>query len=385
VAHRDRRDDAQAHRLSAEVLSSRALNRALLERQHLLRRADMPVKDMVEHLVGLQAQEIMPPYYGLWSRLDGFDPNELGRLLQERKVVRLWLMRGTIHLATVEDALAFKPLTQVVAERQHRGGHYGRRMAGVDIEALVETARELLAEEPLGGRELGRRLVARGFGDDAEAIGNAARTHLPLVQVTPRGVWGQRGQAKLATIDSWTGRELEREPSIDDFVLRYLRAFGPASVADIQNWSGLTRLREVVERLRERLVVFQDESGRELFDLPDALRPDPDVPAPVRLLGEYDNVLLGHADRTRIVPAGFPWAAMRAPRRFVSNLLVDGVLRATWWLEREGNAAAIVGIRPFGRLSNQDRDDVEFEAQRMVDFAAAEATTRDVRFEDPVR
>jgi DNA glycosylase AlkZ-like len=322
----------------------------------------MPLKDMVEHLVGLQAQEIMPPYYGLWSRLDRFDPIELGRLLQEREVVRLWLMRGTLHLATVEDALAFKPLTQVVAERQHTGGHYGRRMAGVDIEALVETARELLAEGPVGGRELGRRLV----------------------QVTPRGVWGQRGQAKLATIQSWTGRELEPEPSIDDFVLRYLRAFGPASVADIQNWSGLTRLRQVVERLRDRLAVFQDESGRELFDLPDAPRPDPDVPAPVRLLGEYDNVLLGHADRARIIPPDFPWVAMLAPRRSVSNVLVDGMLRASWWLERDGNALAILAIRPFGRLSKRDRDEVEGEAQRMVDFAAGEATTRHVRFEDPV-
>jgi hypothetical protein len=384
VAHCDHRDDPQARRLSAEILSRRELNRALLERQHLLRRADMPVKDMVEHLVGLQAQEIMPPYIGLWSRVEGFDPNELGRLLEEREVVRLWLMRGTIHLATVHDALAFKPLTQVVAERQHRGGHYGRRMGGAEIEALVKAARELLAEEQLGGRELGRRLVARGIGEDAEAIGNAARTHLPLVQVTPRGVWGQRGLAKLATIQSWTGRELEPEPSIDDFVVRYLRAFGPASVADIQNWSGLTRLKDVVERLRERLVVFHDESGRELFDLPDAPRPDPDVPAPVRLLGEYDNILLGHADRTRIIPADFPWAAMRAPRRFVSNLLVDGVLHATWWLEREGNAAAILGIRPFGRLSKRDRDEVEAEAQRMVEFAVGDANTRDVRFEDPV-
>jgi Winged helix DNA-binding domain len=384
VAHCDHRDDAQARRLSAEVLSRRALNRALLERQHLLRRAEMPVHDMVEHLVGLQAQEIMPPYIGLWSRLEGFDPNELGRLLEEREVVRLWLMRGTIHLATVRDALAFKPLTQVVAERQHRGGHYGRRMGGADIEALLETARELLAEEPLGGRELGRRLVARGFGDDPEAIGNAARTHLTLVQVTPRGVWGQRGQAKLATIESWTGRELEPEPSIEEFVLRYLRAFGPASVADVQNWSGLTRLKQVVERLRTRLVVFRDESGRELFDLPDAPRADPDVPAPVRLLGEYDNLLLGHADRTRIIPADFPWAAMLAPGRFVSNLLIDGELRATWWIEREGKASALLGIRPFGRLSKREREDVEAEAQRMVEFAASDANARDVRFEDPV-
>ena len=384
MAHRDRRHDSQARRLSAEALSNRALNRALLERQLLLRRVEMPVADAVEHLVGLQAQDVMPPYYGLWSRLEGFDPHELGRLLEEREAVRLWLMRGTIHLVTTRDALAFKPLTQVVAERQHRGGHYGRRMGGADIEALLETAQELLAEEPLGGRELGRRLVARGFGDDAEAISNAARTHLPLVQVPPRGVWGKTGQAKLATIQSWTGRELEPEPSVDDFVLRYLGAFGPASVADIQNWSGLTRLREVFEQLRDRLAVFQDESGRELFDLPDAPRPDPGVPAPVRFLGEYDNVLLGHADRTRIIPPDFPWKAMLAPGRFVSSVLVDGVLRATWWLEREGKAAMNMGIRPHRAFTARERAEVSAEARRMLDFAAGGVESRDVRVENSV-
>ncbi|HEV2903318.1 MAG TPA: winged helix DNA-binding domain-containing protein [Gaiellaceae bacterium] len=354
-----------------------------MERQLLLRRVEMPVADAVEHLVGLQAQEIMPPYIALWSRVEGFDPHELGRLLTEREVVRLWLMRGTIHLVTVSDALAIKPLTQHVGERQHQGT-FGRRMGGADLAELLKAARELLAEEPLGGRELGRRLVARGIGEDAEAIGNAARTHLPVVQVTPRGVWGQSGQAKLETIESWTGRKLEPEPSIDDFVLRYLRAFGPASVADAQNWSGLTRLKEVVERLRDRLVVFRDESSRELFDLPDAPRPDPDVPAPVRFLGEYDNILLGHADRTRIIPAEFPWTAMLAPGRFVSNLLVDGALRATWWLERDGKRRATLAIRPHRAFSKRERDEVIDEARRLLGFAGREVEPSDVRLEDPV-
>lgn len=364
-------------------ISRQALNRALLERQLLLRRADMPVRDAVEHLVGFQAQEIMPPYYGLWSRLAGFDPNELGRLLREREAVRLWLLRGTIHLVSVEDALAIKPLTQVVAERQHNGA-FGRRMGGADLGELVRAARELLADGPLGARELGRRLVERGIGDDAEAIGNAVRTYVPVVQVTPRGVWGERGRALLATIESWTGRELDPQPSIDDLVLRYLRAFGPASVPDVQSWSGLTRLKEVVERLRPRLVSFRDEDGRELFDLPEAPRPDPDVPAPVRFLGEYDNVLLGHADRRRLIPEDFPWAAMLAPGRFVSNLLVDGGLRATWWIEREGTREATLAIRPHGKLAKRERDEVEAEAWRLVEFAAGDANTRAVRLEDPV-
>ena len=366
------------------VLGQRALNRALLERQLLLERVDLSVRDAVEHLVGLQAQEILPPYVGLWSRLEDFNPDELGRLLTERQVVRLWLMRGTIHLVSVRDALAIKPLTQVVSERQHRGGTYRRRMGGAHIEELVETARELLAEEPLGARELGRRLVERGFGQDPEAIGNAARTHLPLVQVTPRGVWGRTGRAQLATIESWTGRDLDREPSIDDLVLRYLRAFGPASAADVQNWSGLTRLKEVLERLRPNLVSFRNEDGKELFDVPDAPRPDPDRPAPVRFLGEYDNILLGHADRRRIIPDDFPWQAMLAPGRFVSSVLVDGMLRATWWLERDGKSRATLAIRPSGKLTKREREEVAAEAQQLADFVAGDAETRDVRFEESV-
>lgn len=364
------------------MLNRRALNRALLERQHLLRRADLPVGDAIEHLVGLQAQEPMPPYQGLWSRLERFDPNELGRMLAEREVVRLTLMRGTVHMVTVRDALLFRPLVQIVVERGHIGA-FGRRMGGADPGELAATARELLAEGPIGARELGRRLVARGIGDDPEAIGNAARVYVPMVQLPPRGVWGAGGQAKYATIESWTGRELEQQPSIDDVVIRYLGAFGPATVMDAQNWSGLTKLKEVFERLRPRLQTFRNEDGKELFDLPDAPRPDPEVPAPVRLLGEYDNLLLGHADRRRIIPDDFPWDAMLAPGRFVSNLLVDGMLRATWWIERDGNRRATLGIRPFGRLSKTERADVAAEAERMLELSAADVESRDVRFEPP--
>jgi hypothetical protein len=207
---------------------------------------------------------------------------------------------------------------------------------------------------------------------------------MPLVQVPPRAVWGKSGQAKYATLAAWTGRSLERSPSIDEVVLRYLGAFGPASAMDMQNWSGLTKLREAFERLRPRLLTFRDEAGRELFDLPDAPRPDPGVPAPVRLLGEYDNVLLGHADRTRIIPADFPWMEMLAPGRFVSNFLVDGMLRGTWWIERDGKRSATLAMRPFGELSPAERDEVAAEAERMVEFSEPDAAERDVRFEPPV-
>jgi hypothetical protein len=358
------------------VLGPRELNRALLERQLLLSRADRPVAATVEHLLGLQAQATLPPYLGLWSRLRDFDPHELGRMLNEREVVRLTLMRGTVHLVTPRDAALLRPLVQVVIERGHKGA-FGRRMGGAEPASIVPAVRALLAEDgPRTARQLARSLVGRGIGEDVEAIGNAVRTYVPLGQLPPRGVWGAGGQAKYATLEDWTGVSPQAEPSIDDLVLRYLGAFGPASVMDAQNWSGLTRLAAVFERLRPQLVAFADDGGRELFDLPDAPRPDADVPAPVRLLGEYDNVLLGHADRSHIIPPGFPWDAMRAHGRFVSNVLVDGMLRATWWLEDEALA-----IRPFGPLSANERDDVEAEARATIEFLG---DARDVRFEPPV-
>jgi Winged helix DNA-binding domain len=364
------------------VLGPRALNRALLARQLLLGRADLPVAAAVEHLLGLQAQAPAPPYHGLWSRLEDFDPSTLGRLLTERAAVRLTLMRGTVHLVTVRDALLLRPLVQVVVERAHHAA-YGRRMAGADPERLRAAVRELLAGGPLTARELGRRLVERGIGADVEAIGNAARIHVPLVQVPPRGVWGSGGQARYATIEAWTGRELEAEPSIEDVVLRYLAAFGPASVLDVQSWSGLTRLAAVLDRLRPRLVAFADDRGRELFDLPRAPRPDPDVPAPVRLLGQFDNVFLAHADRRRILPEDFSWEAI-ARGRAVNTLLVDGMVQGTWWIERDRDRATLA-IRPFRALSAAERRAVTDEAEAMAAFAAADAPLRDVRLEAPAR
>jgi hypothetical protein len=362
--------------MTAEVLSRRELNRALLARQLLLRREARPVAEVVELLLGLQAQAPMPPYYGLWSRLEGFDPHELARMLTEREVVRLKLMRGTVHLVTVRDALALRPLVQGVIERGHNGA-FGRRMGGAEPAPLAAAVRTLLDGGALTARELALALMERGIGDDLEAIANATSTYVPLVQLPPRGVWGRGGQARYATLEAWTGREIEASPSIDEVVLRYLAAFGPASVMDMQNWSGLTKLKPAFERLRDRLVTFADERGRELFDLPDAPRPDADVPAPVRLLGEYDNVLLGHADRTRIVPAGYSWEAVRAHGRYVSNLLLDGMLAATWWIERDTGTLA---IRPFGELTDDEPDQVEAEATRMAAFAGATG----VRFEPPV-
>jgi hypothetical protein len=371
------------------VLTPRELNRALLARQMLLeRRDDVSIAAAVEHLLGLQAQATMPPYYGLWSRLHDFDPHALGRMLSDREVVRLTLMRGTVHLVTVRDALTLRPLVQNVIERGFNGG-YRRRIADVDLVELSTATREILDQAAVGAaaltaREIAQRLIERGIGGDVEAIGNAVRVYAPLVQVPPRGVWGAGGQAKYATIETWTGRPLVVKPAIDELVLRYLGAFGPAAVMDVQNWSGLTKLKPVLERLRPRLVTFADEQGRELFDLPEAPRPDPDTAAPPRFLGEFDNVLLGHAERSRIIPDPMtPWMDPTTGSRHVNNLLIDGTLAACWWIEREdADRRATLVIRPVARLTRKQRTSTEAEGARMLAFAAASEQTGDVRFED---
>jgi hypothetical protein len=268
--------------------------------------------------------------------------------------VRLTLIRGTVHLVTVSDALALRPLVQPVVERAHSGA-FGRRMGDIEPAELRAAVRDLLVDGPLTARELGT------------VSSNAASAGTPRPPAAPPGC---------------TCRSSSFRPAVSG--LRYLGAFGPATVRDMQNWSGLTRLKAAFEDLRRRLVTFRDDQGRELFDLPDAPRPGPNIPAPVRFLGEYDNVLLGHADRRRIIPEDFPWKAMLAPGRFVGNVLVDGMLQATWWIEREGKRRATLGIRPFRKLSRSERDEVAAEARRMIDFAAADAERRDVRFERTV-
>jgi Winged helix DNA-binding domain len=258
-----------------------------------------------------------------------------------------------------------------------------RRMSEAASARLEGAVREVIADEPLGAREIARRLVEREIGDDVVQLSYGIPAFVPMVQVPPRGVWGTGGAVKYATIESWTGRELDPEPSADELVLRYLGGFGPATVMDLQYWSGLTRMKAVFERLRPRLVTFRDEDGRELFDLPDAPRPDPATPAPVRLLGEYDNVLLGHRDRRRIIPDGFPSDAMLAYGRFVDNLLIDGMLRATWWVERDGNRRATLGVRPFGELTASECEAVAAEAELMLAFTDPDTEHREVRFEAP--
>ena len=317
-------------------MGQRELNRATLARQLLLERADLAPLDAVRHLVGLQAQVPHNPYTALWSRLDGFEPETLSAALERGEAVRIGVMRGTIHMLTADDCLVLRPLTQPVFEGQlWRHRDLSPPLRGVDLDPVVEAGRVAL-EEPRTGTELRALLAVRFPTLDAAALAYACQMRLALVQVPPRGRWGKSAQVRWTTAESWLGRPLDADPSLDEVVLRYLAAFGPASAADVTTWCRLTGLREVVERLRPQLITFRDERGRELFDLPDAPRPNPDTPAPVRFLPEYDNVLLSHDDRSRFVAAAD--RALLGPVWSTGwgAVLHDGTVRAIWRSEPGG-------------------------------------------------
>lgn len=368
---------------SSELLGVRALNRALLARQFLLQRAEISATEAIEHLVGLQAQAPNAPYVGLWSRLASFQTGELAHLISDRAVVRAPLMRTTIHLVTARDCLTLRPLVQPVLIRGYTGT-FGRNLAGIDSEALLAAAAALLEERPRTRAELGPLLHERWPGYDPVSLAYAVSYQLPLVQVPPRGIWGASGPVAWTTVEAWLGQPLASDGRPDQMLKRYLGAFGPASVRDIQTWCGLTRLREVVERLRPELCSFRDEQGTELFDLPDAPRPDPDTPAPPRFLPEYDNLLLSHADRTRVMPAG------RRPPLFPGNggnfgtFLLDGLFSGEWRLIRQRDHAVLT-IEPYEPLSELEHAALAEEGARLLGFIAADAGDHEVRISDPAR
>jgi hypothetical protein len=365
------------------VLSRRALNRATLGRQLLLQRQRTSAAETIERLLGMQAQVPNNPYVGLWSRLDAFDPMELSSLLVDRLAVRTVLMRGTLHLVTARDCVALRPAIEPVLERMLMvGSPYGKQLKGLDIEAVLEAGRVLLDEKPRTSVELRGLLHVRWPEYDAASLAYAVQYLLPLVQVPPRALWGKSGRPIWATAAAWLGQPVPTEPETgtDEMILRYLVGYGPATVMDVQAWCGRTRLREAMERLRPQLCTFRDEHGKELFDVPDGLLPDPETPAPPRFMPEYDNALLGYADRRRVVEDATRKLTF-LENGYASTVLVDGLVRAVWKLTVQRRAATLA-VEPLASLSGEDRAAVAEEGARLLRFMAPGATSQTVRLVD---
>jgi hypothetical protein len=362
------------------VLSQRALNRALLERQGLLARSRTPPLGLVERLVGMQAQVPENPYVALWSRLEDFRPEALSELIADRRAVRAGLLRATLHLASARDCLTIQPLVAPIFAKVFVSA-FLKGLAGADRYQVAAAGRALLAEQPRTRAQLSALLAPRWPEADPANLAYAVSHHAALVQVPPRGLWGASGQSTWAPTETWLGAELDREPSIDALMLRYLAAFGPAATGDARTWSRLTGLRAVLERLRPQLRSFRDERGRELFDVPDGPLPDPDTPAPPRFLPEYDNSLLSHDDRSRILAGlgpGLPFPA----GKWKGTLLVDGFYRANWQVVIDADAATLT-IDRFNGLRDDPagaRRDIVAEGEGLLAFVAPDATARRIEF-----
>jgi len=362
-----------------QVLSRRALNRALLARQLLLKRQRLSAAGTIERLVGMQAQAPNLPYVGLWSRLQGFKPEELSRLVRDRRAVRMSLMRNTIHLVTTRDALRLNPFFRTLRERGYmHSSPWGKSMREANFDPILVAGSEIMTERPHTIAELARLLASRFPAHDPLALAYGVRYMLPMVFATPRGIWGAGGPVTLTTVEAWLGRSDGSAITPDELVLRYLAAFGPATPSDMRAWSGVA-MREAFERLRPRLRTFKDEHGKELFDVPRAPRPDEDIEVPVRLLPDYDNILLAHSDRTRIMAPGQHLGLFSSNGIMKGSVLVDGFVRAGWIPARAKNATTLK-VTPFVKpFRKAEKRPIEEEGMRLLDFLAP-SEKHDVRF-----
>jgi len=351
----------------AERLSRRALNRATLARQWLLQRAQVGAIEAVEHLIGLQAQAPFAPYYGLWSRLEDFQAATLGQALIDGRMARAVVMRGTLHLVSARDCESLRALTQPVMDRDLRQNvEHRHALAGLDHARLRTVASALLTQGPLTPKELGLKLHEAWPDIPPASLAHAARGLLCLVQMPPRGVWGQSGATRLALAGNVLKTRSARPQTLADLARRFLAAFGPASVRDFQTWSGLPRLQVTIDSLVPDLRCFESEAGEPLFDLPDAPRPGEDVSAPVRLVAPFDNLLLAYADRHRVMDDETRKRLFAAKNGLIPGaLLIDGFVAGAWDLK-----AKTLSVTPYAKTPSAIEADIAAEARRLLDCAA---------------
>jgi Winged helix DNA-binding domain len=361
------------------ALDHRALNRALLARQWLLEPRRATALEAIEQLVGLQAQDVKAPYFQLWARLTDFDPHELSGLLEDRSAVRIVLMRGTIHLVSARDALLLRPLVDPVIDRATDANW---SVPGVDRTELAAAGRALVEAEPRTFAQLGALLAERFPDADPRALAQQIRALVGLVQVPPRGLWRQSGASAHTSIEQWLDGVAAPEPSLPTLIRRYLGAFGPASVQDMQKWSGLSRLRPAFEDIRSELVSFADAvTGRELFDLPDAPRPPADTPVPPRLVGPFDNLILSHSDATRVLPAEYRRLVMTQNGLIAGMALIDGFVAGNWRIKATKKQALLTIASFSGKAyKKEDAEALTREGQRLLRFVAPDTAAANVAF-----
>jgi hypothetical protein len=361
------------------TLSLREINRATLARQMLLARESVSPLSAVERLVAMQAQLPRPPFVGLWSRVDGFARDQLTTLLKCRQVVRATFLRATLHLVSASDYLAFRPVLRPALDAAMHG-ILRTRMSGIDLDELTARATRMLRERPRTFEELRDEFLRADSTVDERAMGYAVRLQLPLVQV-PAGrdaPWAFPAKASFAVAEDWLGRRVpvQAEPP-DDLIIRYLAAYGPATVADFQAWSGVPALADAMARLGPRLTNYRDERGRDLLDLRGAPHPGGNAPAPVRFIPDYDNLIVARADERFVARAHRPKVFLPG-LRVAPTVLVDGFVGATWRIERTRRAAALV-IDPFAPFTTRVRKEVQSEAEALLRFAEPDAGTIEVR------
>jgi hypothetical protein len=360
--------------VAATVLSRRELNRALLARQLLLERAALAAGEAVARLVGLQSQVVSPPFVGLWTRLRGFRREELTGPIERGAVVRATMMRSTLHLVTLDDYRLFRLALQPALSRAYQGFN-GPHIVGLDLTRLVEAARARMTAGPIGNADLRGLLAGLEPAREPTALMYGVRSHLPMVQVPTGGQWGHGGAGAYALAEQGL---VPREEALPELVRRYLAAFGPASVGDLQSWAGMANLRASVEALRPELRSFRDEKGVELFDVADAPLPPADAPAPVRFMPEYDNLLIGHADRSRVLPDAHRKLVLLSAGRVRATVLVDGFVAGAWRTEVSRRSARLV-VEPFEPFGEAARAGIEAEGDRLLAFLEPNATTREIR------
>lgn len=363
--------------MAERILTLRELNRATLARQLLLERSSLAPLAAIKQLAGLQGQLANPPYIGLWSRLQAFQRGDLTYLLEQREVVRTSMMRRTLHLTTAEDYMRFRPALQALHTRNLETHFSKQETNGLDKERLLAKIQAYLQEKPRTNVALRARLAEMAPGMDERLLYDV-RTYLPLIQVFPGGSWGVGGSPAYTEASSWLGRAfVAPAEGLRTLIHSYLTAFGPASVKDLQIWSGLSRLQPAVDALRPELAIFRDEQGRELFDLPGAPLPDADMPVAARFLPDFDNLILAHDNRQRIIadkyrPFVFPGLSSVLP-----TFLIDGFVRGIWKIERTTSGAKLI-IQPFEPLTVQASQELRAEGERLLHWAADKASAFEI-------